>query len=272
MHGLTYNLLDGKLYGANAFGTNSLYTINPATGAATLIGVHGLRSLGDLAFDFVSGKAYAADIFSKQLYTIDLKTAKATLVGKFGAGRQIGVGLAFDLGAGLFATDNLASSRNDDVLYSINVKTGAATLIGKMNAGNVLGLEFLDVCLPAISRSYGSGFRGTNGIPTLTATAPVIGKTMTLKMSNSRSSATTGLLILNVDRASIPAFWGGTIHVSLSNAILWRLAVPASGLSLPFRLSSSTPCGSVFAQGVLIDAGANAGLSNTPGLEMRVGK
>lgn len=273
MHSLTYNLRDGKLYGANSFGTNQIFTIDPKTGKATAIGKHGISGLGDIAYDFISGTMYMADATGKALYTYDFQQGKAIFVGSFGTGRQIGTGLAWDPVLGLIASDNQASGNNDDVLYKIDAKTGKATMIGNMQAGNVLGLEFINACLPAVSRGYGKGYAGTNGIPALTATAPIIGKSMTLQLSNSRGAATNGLLIFGSSSTTSPAFWGGTLHVSLANAILLGVPVSASGLSLPATLPSNAPCGvSVYGQALLIDPGASLGLSSSAGLEMRIGQ
>jgi len=273
MHGLTYNLRDGKLYGANSFGTNEVFTIDTTSGKATSLGKHGLNGLGDLAYDFIRDKLYLTDIFGKTLHTFDPKTGKLSLVGGFGTGKQIGTALAFDPTLGLIASDNQASSSNDDVLYKIDDQTGKATLIGSMGAGNVLGLEFVSSCLPAVSRGYGQGYPGTQGVPALSSTAPALGKSMTLQLSNSRGAATSGLLILNVTPTFAPAFWGGTLHVSLTGAILLGAPVSTSGLSLPATVPSNAPCGqSVYCQGLLIDPGATAGLSSSAGLEMRIGQ
>ena len=144
---------------------------------------------------------------------------------------------------------------------------------GEARPANALGLEFVSACLPAVSRGYGKGYAGTNGIPALTSTAPVIGKLMTLQLSNSRGAATSGLLIINFASTNAPAFWGGTLHVALTNALLLGTPVPASGLSLSATLPSGTRCGvSVYGQALLIDPGATAGLSSSAGLEMRIGQ
>lgn len=146
-------------------------------------------------------------------------------------------------------------------------------MIGNMQAGNVLGLEFVNACCRQSPGGYGTGYAGTNGIPALTATAPVIGKSMTLQLSNSRGAATNGLLIFGANWVNAPAFWGGTLHVSLTNAILLGVPVSASGLSLPATLPNNAPCGvSVYGQGLLIDPGASFGLSSSAGLEMRIGQ
>lgn len=85
----------GTLYGLTAFlGTpngNSLYTINPTTGASSLVGSMNLMIVeGDLAFS-PSGTLYGLaaleeDLKSEQLFTINKATGAGTIVGLVGKG------------------------------------------------------------------------------------------------------------------------------------------------------------------------------------------
>ena len=270
MQGLSFNPLDGKLYGGDIKNT---YTIDMKTGKATKIGAHGFWTLGDIAFDFTRNTMFATDPFSKKLYTIDLKTGKPTQIGVFKTGRLIGTGLTFHPTLGLYASDNQGSQAADDVLYRIDLTAGRAVRVGFLGSRNTLGLEFVSACLPATSRPYGAGHKGTRGIPTLTSTPPLQGKLLTLSMSNSLGASTPGWLLVNGARANLPTFWGGTLHVLPTNGILLGVNVPANGLSVRVTVPSSIGCGTFgYAQGVMIDRGASAGLSNTAGLELRVGK
>ena len=67
-----------------------LYTVDQATGARTLIGDIGIRSVTLLGgLDFVGSTLYA--IMNDSLYTIDTTTAQATLVGRTGFSQVSGL-------------------------------------------------------------------------------------------------------------------------------------------------------------------------------------
>ena len=111
--GLAFHPVTGVLYGStgNAGATDArLVTINPATGLVTLIGLFNAgpvnsggtpTTMADIAFD-LSGNLYGvASIGGPNLYSINLLTAQATLVGANGVSTSTtGGGLAIN--AGLF--------------------------------------------------------------------------------------------------------------------------------------------------------------------------
>src|SRR5437868_11247652 len=119
------------LYGATGgVKPGSLYTIDPSTGAGTLVGLlldstnHNYALTG-LAFDSVTGVLYGATssqspTATSELVTVNPSTGLVTPVGFFG----VSLGdITFDSANGiLYGT---ASSNTD--LYSINLATGAAT-------------------------------------------------------------------------------------------------------------------------------------------------
>jgi hypothetical protein len=150
MHGLEYNPSDDTLYGVAPTGPGplaTLYRVNPATGAATVVANVSTTGNFNLAYDTTAGVMYAAEIFSQNLYTINLSTAAVTLIGSFGAPgmpfAQVGCGMAFDPTLGLFATDNTGIAGQANLLYKINTTTGAATLVGTTAVANLLGLAFV---------------------------------------------------------------------------------------------------------------------------------
>ena len=83
--GLAYDRASGTLYGVNSTG---LYTINRTTGAATLVGNHGIPtaalSLG-LESDWDTGRLFASDTTTDSLYELNPATGTATLLGALGA-------------------------------------------------------------------------------------------------------------------------------------------------------------------------------------------
>jgi Tol biopolymer transport system component len=117
--------------------------------------------------------------------------------------------------------------------------------------------------------NYGAGFPGTLGVPSLTASAnPVFGASFTVDVGNSLGAATSALLLVGLQRASIPTGAGGTILVDLLLAT--PLALPAGGLSLPASFAHDPAlCGiTVDLQAIELDAGAAKNLSFTAGLEL----
>ena len=114
-----------------------LVSVTP-TGTVTVIGDTGHEFRG-LAWNSVLSVLYGVD--ASALYTIDVATGAATLVGSTnaGSGRP---GLAFDPLTGMLYL-NLGAGLNS--LYSVNTATGAATLVGSNGtvAGNGIdGLAF----------------------------------------------------------------------------------------------------------------------------------
>jgi hypothetical protein len=122
-------LLYGLVNGPNA----SLELINTATSSVTPIGATGVNvTFGDLAASATPGLAYMVDgrqsvpPFYSSLYTVNLTTGSATLVGSTHVPDLFG--LAYDPDTStLFGTSYSGTSVG---LYSINTSTGVATFIG----------------------------------------------------------------------------------------------------------------------------------------------
>ena len=93
---------------------NALYTLDPFTGHATLIGSTGLNDIheGDLAVDPITGTLYAvtghgSGSNANSLLTIDLQTGVASIVGQIPVGSDSDLsGLAFDAEGNLFVLAN----------------------------------------------------------------------------------------------------------------------------------------------------------------------
>ncbi|MBL8990700.1 MAG: hypothetical protein JNJ48_03870 [Phycisphaerae bacterium] len=120
--------------------SRALYEINMTTGAKTAIGTvsSNAGTTGGLAYDCSSGRIYLTSTSTDSLYTLDLATGTATLVGAYDVSVPTIVmhGIEWDSSTGTLYT---ASSHNTG-LYSVNTTTGAATLIGTAGLTSFLNL------------------------------------------------------------------------------------------------------------------------------------
>jgi len=129
-----------KLYGAGiqeANGMSVLNIINPKTGEETLVGTTGVNTFSGLAYDckeeilYGVTSPFTSPETGSRLYTIDLATAAATLVGPTSVPLT---GLEYAKGV-LYAVNPLGA------LYTLNAMTGEAKLVGPSVSG-LSGLSF----------------------------------------------------------------------------------------------------------------------------------
>jgi WD40 repeat protein len=130
-----------------------------------------------------------------------------------------------------------------------------------------------DFCSTSASWSnYGSGFPGTNGIPSLTSRSnPTIGSTVTIDLSNSSGQPTVGLLFIGFQKATIPTNLGGDLLVVPALTILVTFSYGGDWFtgSIP---KDEALCGTTIdLQSIEADPGAAKGVSFTPGLDMTIG-
>ena len=126
-------------------------------------------------------------------------------------------------------------------------------------------IDIVDFCA-ARTVNYGAGLAGTNGVPTLTTSAPpVFGQSISLQGSNSSGVVASGLLITGLQSISVP-FLGGMLLADTT--ILTPMVIPAGGFSLPVTIPTM-PCGlAVYLQALQLDQAAVAGVSMSPGLRL----
>jgi hypothetical protein len=131
------------LYGATINGSggpSSLRTLNPSTGASSLIGPTGVGPISGLAFDTNTSVMYgiAGGSGPANLYTINLSSGAATLVGT--TSMQAG-SLEFGPDGNLYAGGTGPDAGN---LFRINPGTGASTLVGPTGfTGGITGLTLV---------------------------------------------------------------------------------------------------------------------------------
>lgn len=118
----------GNLYGITF---NSLYSINSATGASSLIGGLGLTGANALVFSG-DGTLYTAGFNTTGLFTVNLGSGAATLLGNMGFASA--GDLAFHDGSFY-----LASTTNQLVSIDLGA-AGAGTAIGAFGYSSVFGL------------------------------------------------------------------------------------------------------------------------------------
>jgi hypothetical protein len=139
------------------------------------------------------------------------------------------------------------------------------------NGNHVGGVEVFLMC-PAWSANYGSGWAGTNGVPTLTAQEkPVVGRPLDVDLSNSRGSATMAMCFIGVQTAKIQFHNGGTLLVAPLLTIV--TPVPAGGLTLSGALPIDPALYffDFYLQAVEVDPSATGGFSFTAGLQLHCG-
>jgi hypothetical protein len=123
--GLGYDPVSNILYMVGGDVNPSLYTVNRATGAASLIGSVGVTRLFGLDYDTKNGVLYGSQYApsSAGLYTLNKTTGAATLVGQL-SGTGFGA-LAYDP-----TNDRLLGLTADlGDLYEINPNTAATNLL-----------------------------------------------------------------------------------------------------------------------------------------------
>jgi uncharacterized repeat protein (TIGR03803 family) len=163
MADLTFDSANSTLYGTAAFSAD-LYSINPGTGAATVVGASGIPTAGLAGIGLAanaSGTVFGTpNAASGNLYTYNVSTGAATagpaLTGApFGTNGSIDA-LAFDSSSILFGvdlnrTDNVTPRASD--LITINTVTGAVTNIGTImdGSGNISYFDAIVFSVPESS-------------------------------------------------------------------------------------------------------------------------
>jgi hypothetical protein len=199
-------------------------------------------------------------------------------------------------GAGVGSTGRLrvCSGADGSTIYeltagSANFDLGSAVAGGDWNgdgvcdlvAGDVLeidangtqvgGVVVVLMC-PAWSASYGAGWPGRNGIPTLTAQEkPVVGAPLDVDLSNSLGAATSALLFVGVQPANVPIHNSGTLLVAPLLSVFVPVAAGGATLSGALPNDPALDFFDLYLQALEVDSFASKGLSFTPGLQLHCG-
>jgi hypothetical protein len=142
-------------------------SINPATGAPTLVGNTGVGPLPALGVSPATGIIYAGQGQGTPLvYTVNPGTGALTLVGDSGLGFSAISSMDFGPGNALYASVNIVGdgSTGGDNLATINPGTGIATVIGPYGGcfGGACTLEGMEaIAFDASGTLYGTTSNGT---------------------------------------------------------------------------------------------------------------
>ncbi len=120
--GLTIDPVAGTFYASTA---TDLYTIDPATGASTLVGPFGTSLMIDIAMN-PAGEMYGHDIGTDSIYQINPATGAATLIGPTGYAANYAQGMDFDNDDGTLYIF-LYQGGGANVFGTVNLTTGAVT-------------------------------------------------------------------------------------------------------------------------------------------------
>jgi hypothetical protein len=146
-------------------------------------------------------------------------------------------------------------------------------LVAINDAGGIAWDDFQFCLAPTASwNNSGSGFPGTLGIPSLTASAPpALGSTFDVDVGNSLGAATNAILVFGLNPASIATSAGGTLLVD--PLLLVPIGISAGGESLVANLPNDpTLFGTqVYLQVLELDPGAARHISFTAGLDLVLG-
>jgi hypothetical protein len=173
--GLAFNPTTGVLYavsaGNGATDPRSLFTIDPATGAATLIGASGGLQASDLSFN-AAGVLFAWRQNLNLLATVNLATGVPTSLGASGIAGTTGGGLALN-GAG---TAFLSATTASGTLDTVNTATGTGTtgpaITGAVFPQSMNAMAFSGATLFAVN-SNTAGVASTHLVTINTATGAV---------------------------------------------------------------------------------------------------
>jgi Tol biopolymer transport system component len=150
--------------------------------------------------------------------------------------------------------------------------SAATYLVSADDNGVVDVFVHTTAALPASWTHYGSGFPGTNGIPSIVSRdLPILGATITVDVSNSFGKPTWGVLLAGIARADDATLRGGAILVDLPlvDPITFSYGGDSFTGTLPLDFGEF---GTTLDLQVLeVDPGAATGVSFTPGLELVLG-
>jgi Tol biopolymer transport system component len=203
----------------------------------------------------------------------------------FDAGDTNGVGDAFVADRATAAIERISTGQlgalgndrsssggiSDNGRYAVFLSLATNLVPNDTNASYDVFLR--DRCPPAAAQLYGIGYAGTGGvIPSFGLLGvPAIGTAPALGFGNPSGTQSIALFVLGVQAVAVQTPVLGTLLASPD--FVQPLLVPSAGLVLPVAIPDLIDlCGvQLFAQALLLDAGAAAGVAFTRGLHVTIG-
>ena len=254
--GLSWNRANSTMYATSGA---SLYTINLATGAATLVGSMAPMTLPIWIEIDNAGLAYSADIDTDKLYSVNLATGATTEIG------PLGINITYAQEADFNTSNNKLYMSGfldtlDSNLYSVDTTTGAATLIGTTGGNEITMFTIADTlpdaplvppltCGDTFLDSGGAAGNYGNNEDLVYHFAPVNpgdGVKITFTQVDIETSSGTGTIAGCWDYLSIyngPTVTSPTLAAVKCGEVGFPPSVPSSLLSVGDSFTSTDPTG-----------------------------
>lgn len=241
--GITFLNAASTFYLSTATATDSfLYAVNPATGAATLVGAMGVPQMIDIAING-QGQMYGHSISTDSIYSINTASGVATLIGLTGYAANFAQGIAFDKTTGvLYAW--LYQGAGVNTFATIDLATGAATSVASPLPG-----EYEGTITSLVDLIFANGF---DGAPSTAGTVQVDGTGTGAIPDNAATCGTPGTPLTVSFPVTGIADAVSAVHVSVTGTHTWvgdialTLAAPGGSPSLLLfaKTGSTTATGS----------------------------
>lgn len=142
--GLSWNRANNVMYATSVGNTTgTLYTVNLATGALTVIGTMTGISLPIWLEIDNAGLAFAADTNTDKLYAINLTNGAATEIGSLGINISFSQEADFNISNNTLYMSGYLDSQESNI-YTVNTTTGAATVVGSTNGNEITMFTIAD--------------------------------------------------------------------------------------------------------------------------------
>ncbi len=128
-------------------------------------------------------------------------------------------------------------------------------------------------CPIASWSKYGSGWAGTNGVPTIKLNSdPDLGSDIDLVIGNSLGAPTLGVVLYGITQISVPTSLGGTLLVDPIGSFSLTVARNGSTITETVPYDCTLAGYTLNVQVLEVDPGATKGVSFTKGLALIVGR
>jgi len=136
-NGIEFDPSTNILYGISSTfsGISTLSTIDIDNLSSTPINNTGMPGAISIATDG-EGNFFGHDVLDDNLYSIDITTGSATIIGPLGFDPNFGQGLEYDAVSGVFYMTAINNATLNSELRTVNVSTGATTFISFIGSEN----------------------------------------------------------------------------------------------------------------------------------------